>query len=75
MGDEGRGQELPQRARGAARGGSTPPAAPVLSEEVRQRMRVAVEAERAEAARQQNKPVGRLRRSATAQAADSSVAD
>jgi hypothetical protein len=55
MGDENRGQELPQRARGAARGGSAQPTAPVLSEEVRQRLRVAVEAERAEAANQERK--------------------
>lgn len=52
MGDEDRGWELPQRARGAVRAGpgsSTPSASPVLTEDVRQRMRAAVEAEHAQA--------------------------
>lgn len=56
MGDEDRGQELPQRVRGAARPGP-PPSAPssssassALSEQLRQRMQAAVEAERARAA-------------------------
>jgi hypothetical protein len=56
MAEEDRGQELPQRVRGAARPGP-PPSAPssssassassALSEELRQRIRAAVEAERA----------------------------
>jgi hypothetical protein len=46
MGDEDR-RHLPQRVRGAARDGSGPPAAPVLSEEMRQRIQAAVRAERA----------------------------
>ena len=56
MGDEDRGQELPQRVRGAARPGPPPSApslssaSPALSEELRQRMQAAVEAERARAA-------------------------
>ncbi len=49
MGDEGGRQQLPQRARGAARAGpgTSPSSAPTLSEEMRQRLRAAVEAERA----------------------------
>ena len=53
MGDEDGSQELPQRSRGAARGGadrSAQAVSPVLSEELRQRMQAAVKAERAEAA-------------------------
>jgi hypothetical protein len=53
MGDEDGSQELPQRSRGAARGGSDRSAvsvSPVLSEELRQRIQAAVKAERAEAA-------------------------
>lgn len=50
MGDEDPGRELPHRAPGVARGGSAQSAAPLLSEEVRQRLRAAVEAERAQAA-------------------------
>jgi hypothetical protein len=53
MGDEDPGRELPHRAPGAARGGSAQSAAPLLSEEVRQRLRAAVEAERAQAANQE----------------------
>jgi hypothetical protein len=55
MGDEDHGRELPHRAPGAARGGSAQSAAPLLSEEVRQRLRVAVEAERARAANQEKR--------------------
>jgi hypothetical protein len=47
MGDEDRSRHLPQRVRGEARGGSAPSAAPVLSEEMRQRIQAAVRAERA----------------------------
>lgn len=53
MGNEDHGRELPQRAPGAARGGSAQSAAPLLSEEVRQRLRAAVEAERAQVANQE----------------------
>jgi hypothetical protein len=47
MADQEGGRELPHRVRGAARGGSAS-TAPVLSEEVRQRIQAAVRAERAE---------------------------
>jgi hypothetical protein len=47
LGDDDR--ELPQRVRGAARAGPAPPAKPVLSEELRERIRAAVQAERGEA--------------------------
>ena len=47
MGDEDRSTELPQRVRDAAQAGSAPAASPVLSEELRQRMHEAVQAERA----------------------------
>ncbi len=54
MGDEDRGRELPHRIRGAARAGpyTTIPSlqAPVLSKELRQRMREAVTAERSRSA-------------------------
>ncbi len=50
MADDNRSGELPQRVKGAARVGLLSPVAPVLPEELRQRMRAAVEAERAEAA-------------------------
>jgi hypothetical protein len=50
MGKEDHDRELPHRAPGAARGGSAQSAAPLLSEQVRQRLRAAVEAERARAA-------------------------
>jgi len=49
LGDEDRSRELPQRVRGAARDGPAPPSQPVLSEELRQRIRTAVRAERGEA--------------------------
>lgn len=49
MGDEDRSRELPQRLRGPVRAGPAPPAPPVLSEELRRRMRAAVQAERGEA--------------------------
>jgi hypothetical protein len=57
MSDEDRGLELPQRARGAARGGSVSSVAPVLSEELRRRLQAAVKAERgeAEAQREENR--------------------
>ena len=48
LGDEDR-RELPHRVRGAARAGPAPPAQPALSEEVRQRIQAAVQAERGEA--------------------------
>jgi len=47
MAEQEGGRELPHRVRGAARGGSAS-TAPVLSEEVRQRIQAAVRAERAE---------------------------
>ena len=50
MADNNRGGELPQRVRAAAPAGLLSPVAPVLSEELRQRMQAAVTAERAEAA-------------------------
>jgi hypothetical protein len=50
MGDEDGGQQLPQRARGAARAGPFPSAPPVLSEKLRQRLQAAVAAERVAAA-------------------------
>ena len=57
MADEDRGRELPQRVRGAARSGpsaTAPSSSPVLSEELRQRMRAAVTAERSGAATKQD---------------------
>src|SRR5690349_18783126 len=59
MADKDRGRELPQRVKGAARSGpsaSAPSSSPVLSEELRQRMRAAVTAERAGAATKQAAP-------------------
>ena len=53
MADEGRGRELPQRARGEVRAATSPsgaPAAPALSAKLRQRMEAAVTAERSGAA-------------------------
>ena len=53
MGDEDRGDELPQRVRDAPRGAPHPPdspPAPLLSAELRQRLAAAVTAERSEAA-------------------------
>ena len=61
MADEDSGRELPQRVRGAARSGSSVPApspSPVLSEELRQRMRAAVTAERSGAATKQDEAPG-----------------
>ena len=61
MADEEPGRELPQRVRGAARTGPSPPApssSPVLSEELRQRMRAAVTAERSGAATKQDEAPG-----------------
>jgi hypothetical protein len=61
MAEEQPGRELPQRARGAARTGPPPPAppsSPVLSEELRQRMRAAVTAERSGAATKQDEAPG-----------------
>ncbi len=57
MAQEQPGRELPQRVRGAARTGPPPPApssSPVLTEELRQRMRAAVTAERSGAATKQD---------------------
>jgi hypothetical protein len=50
MRDEDRSQELPQNGRGPARAGPRPSAPPVLSDELRQRLRASVAAERAAAA-------------------------
>jgi hypothetical protein len=66
MADEGRGRELPQRARGADRAAdraaappSGSPPAPVPSAQLRQRLEAAVTAERSEAAaREQDRPAG-----------------
>src|SRR5689334_11638688 len=61
MADEDSGRELPQRVRGEARSGSSVPApspSPVLSEELRQRMRAAVTAERSGAATKQDEAPG-----------------
>ena len=61
MADKDPGRELPQRVRGEARSGSSVPAAspsPVLSEELRQRMRAAVTAERSGAATKQDETPG-----------------
>jgi hypothetical protein len=62
MAGKDRDAELPRRARGPGRAGPLSPdspAAPVLSEELRQRMRAAVQAERAKAAaREQERAAG-----------------
>ena len=50
MADDNRGGELPQRVPGPARAGLLSPAAPVLPEELRQRIQAAVRAGRAQAA-------------------------
>jgi hypothetical protein len=59
MADEGRGRELPQRARGTPRAAPRPsgsPPAPPFSAELRQRLETAVTAERSQAAaREQDK--------------------
>jgi hypothetical protein len=57
MADQEGGRELPHRVRGAARGGSAS-TAPVLSEEVRQRIQAAVRAERAERTEQDQEFAG-----------------
>jgi hypothetical protein len=69
MADDNRGGELPQRVPGAARAGLLSPGAPVLPEELRQRMQAAVRAERAQAAAARDeqraageRTAGRLRR-------------
>src|SRR6185437_14632191 len=59
--EEQPGRELPQRVRGAARTAPSPPApssSAVLSEELRQRMRAAVIAERSGAAPKQDEAPG-----------------
>jgi len=60
MADEDPGRELPQRVRGAARSGPAAPASssPVLSEDLRQRMRAAVTAERSGTATKQDEAPG-----------------
>ena len=68
MADNERGGELPQRVRGAARAGLLSPVAPVLSEELRQRMQAAVKAERAEAAAARDQERGRVSNGRTAPA-------
>ncbi len=65
LGDEDR-RELPQRVRGAARAGPAPPAQPVLSEELRQRIRAAVQAERGEAVGQDQELASEPERRVTA---------
>jgi hypothetical protein len=59
MGDEEGSRDLPQRSRGAARGGSDR-SAPVLSEEIRQRIQAAVRAERAGTVAQDNQLTTKL---------------
>jgi len=49
MGDENRSEQLPHRVRGAAQAKPAPSVSPALSDELRQRMRAAVSAERARA--------------------------
>jgi hypothetical protein len=61
MAEEQPGRELPQRVRGAARAGPPRPGAsstPVLSEELRQRMRAAVTAERSGTATEHDETPG-----------------
>jgi len=67
LGGEDR-RELPQRVRGAARAGPAPPGQPVLSEELRQRIRAAVEAERGEAVGQDGELASEPERRVTASA-------
>jgi hypothetical protein len=69
MGDEDHGQYLPQRVRGAARGGSAPPTAPVLSEEMRKRIQAAVRAERAGTTAEDTEPSTEPRRGTAAESA------
>ena len=59
MADNNRSGELPQRVSRAARAGLLSPVAPVLPEELRQRMQAAVKAERAEAAAAHEQEAGR----------------
>lgn len=66
MGDEDRSRELPQRVRGAARAGPAPAGPPVLSEELRQRIRAAVQAERGHAVGQDQELGTKPERRATA---------
>jgi hypothetical protein len=63
---EDRSRELPQRVRGAARAGPAPPAQPVLSDELRQRIRAAVRAERGEAVGQDQELASEPERRVTA---------
>ena len=69
MGDEEQDQYLPQRVRGAARGGSAPPTAPVLSEEMRRRIQAAVRAERAGTTAEDTEPSTEPRRDTAAESA------
>jgi len=66
LGDEDRSRELPQRVRGAARAEPAPPAQPVLSEELRQRIGAAVRAERGDAVGQDQELASEPERRATA---------
>jgi hypothetical protein len=66
LGDEDRSRELPQRVRGAARATPAPPAQPVLSEELRQRIRAAVRTERGQAVGQDQELASEPERRATA---------
>lgn len=66
LGDEDRSRELPQRVRGAAGARPAPPAQPVLSEELRQRIRAAVRTERGEAVGQDQELASEPERRATA---------
>jgi hypothetical protein len=66
LGDEDRSRELPQRVRGVARAGPAPPSQAVLSEELRERIRAAVRAERGEAVGQDQELAREPKRRATA---------
>jgi hypothetical protein len=66
LGDEDRSRELPQRERGATRVTPAPAAQPVLSEELRQRIRAAVRAERRDAVGQDQELASEPERRATA---------
>jgi hypothetical protein len=63
MAGKDRDAELPRRVRDRGRAGPLSPAAPVLTEELRQRMRAAVQAERAQAAAREQEHAARDRTS------------
>ncbi len=59
MTEEDRDRDLPQRTRGAARGGAAPSVSSVLSEELRQRIQAAVKAEREGATAKDDEPAAK----------------